>query len=157
MENLFAPYECQFSPKERKLIVAQVLRELRIMHKYSQKEVAGILGLSQPGYNGYETGRTEPPLEILVRLSYLYKVSMDIIVQKGRLYRTTADIQEQMEQASAELERAEEALCKNELDNPQMKSLLDAMKALTKGMKEYSEQPNIKEQLESALDQSNQT
>ena len=62
-----------------------------------------------------------------------------------------------MEQASAELERAEEALCKNELDNPQMKSLLDAMKALTKGMKEYSEQPNIKEQLESALDQSNQT
>ena len=148
MENAFTPYECQFSIKERKQIVAQVLRELRMAYKYSQKEVAELLGLSQPGYNGYETGRTEPPLEILVRLAYLYKVPVDLIVQKDRLYRDVADIKQQMEQLNAEVLRLESEVSGNEM----AEKMIDAMKALTEGMQKYSSQPSIKEQIEASLD-----
>lgn len=154
MENLFAPYECQFSPQERKRIVAQTLRELRKLKNYSQKELAGILGLSQPGYNGYETGRTEPPLEILVRLSYLYKVPVDLIVQKDRLYRTTTDINDQITKMNMEIDKMAKELDKSDLNNPMAQQIIESMKMLAEGMQKYSEQPSIKEQIEEALDQS---
>ena len=147
MENAFAPYECQFDIKERKKIVAQTLRELRTINKYSQKEVAELLGLSQPGYNGYETGRTEPPLEILVRLSYLYKVPVDLIVQKDRLYRDAADIQQQIEQMRNEILRLE-----SEADgNAMATQLIDTMKAMIDGLEKFNAHPSVKEQLEATL------
>lgn len=93
MENKLAPYECQFTIEERKKITAHTLQELRKAKGYSQKEVASYIQVKPATFNTYETGRTEPPIEVLVRLSYLYQTPIDYLVQKDRLYRTTTDLQ----------------------------------------------------------------
>ena len=84
--NVLEPYKKQFDVADRKALVAEMLRELRKAKGIQQKEVAEILGISPQTYNGYEKGRNEPPAEILVRLSYLYNVSVDMIVQRDRMH-----------------------------------------------------------------------
>ena len=86
-KNPFAPYELQFSIAERKEMVAEMLRELRKSKGYQQKQIAEWLQISPQTYNGYEKARNEPPVEILVRLSYLYNVPMDILVQRTRFHK----------------------------------------------------------------------
>ena len=93
MENKLAPYECQFTIEERKKITAHTLQELRKAKGYSQKEVASYIQVKPATFNTYETGRTEPPIEVLVRLSYLYQTPIDYLVQKDRQYRTATDLQ----------------------------------------------------------------
>lgn len=126
MENAFAPYECQFSIEERKKIVAQAIQEIRKAKNFSQKEVAMLLGLSQPRYSGYETGRAEPPIEILVRLSYLFDVSVDMLTQRDRLHRTSKDIQRKINQLKQQIEEIEATL---------MESGSEATAAALDGMK----------------------
>lgn len=128
------------------------MRELRTAHKYSQKEVAALLGLSQPGYNGYETGRSEPPLEILVRLAYLYKVPVDLIVQKDRLYRDVTDVKEQLEQLETKLQQYACEANGNEM----AEKMLDTMKAFVAEIQKYSDQPSIRKQIEATLEKSEQ-
>ena len=129
-----------------------MLRELRTAHKYSQKEVAALLGLSQPGYNGYETGRSEPPLEILVRLAYLYKVPVDLIVQKDRLYRDVTDVKEQLEQLETKLQQYACEANGNEM----AEKMLDTMKAFVAEIQKYSDQPSIRKQIEATLEKAEQ-
>lgn len=47
---------------------------------YSQREVAKIMKISQPTYAGYETGRTQPDVEMLGRIADLYCVSLDWLI-----------------------------------------------------------------------------
>ena len=56
-----------------------ILKELRKKKKISQKELSEILGIAQTTYAGYETGRHQPNLEILIKLSEFYSVSLDYI------------------------------------------------------------------------------
>lgn len=56
------------------------IKELRIKNKLSQSEVARFLNIGQTTYSHYETERNEPNIEILVKLSKLYNVSIDEIV-----------------------------------------------------------------------------
>lgn len=128
MENAFAPYECQFSIEERKKIVAQAIQEIRKAKNFSQKEVAMLLGLSQPRYSGYETGRAEPPIEILVRLSYLFDVSVDMLTQRDRLHRTSKDIQRKINQLKQQIEEIEATLM--ESGSETTAAALDGMKKL---------------------------
>lgn len=58
------------------------LKELRISHGYSQKEVAQKLGISPSIISGYETGERTPSTENLLTLSYLYKCSTDFLLGK---------------------------------------------------------------------------
>lgn len=103
MENPFMPYEMNFTEDERKQLIAQALAEYRKAKKLSQKEVAGLLGISQATYSTYERGRTEPPIELLVRLSYLYNVTVDALVQRERLVRNTGEIQMKVEEYRKQL------------------------------------------------------
>ncbi|MFB4471732.1 helix-turn-helix domain-containing protein [Oceanobacillus caeni] len=54
-------------------------REQRKKHKLSQKDVAEYLGLTESGYGYYEQGRNEPSIEILIKLSTKYSVSIDYL------------------------------------------------------------------------------
>lgn len=57
------------------------LRELREDHDYTQSYVASILGLSQRGYSHYECGHYDLTATLLIKLSKLYDVSIDYILE----------------------------------------------------------------------------
>lgn len=46
-----------------------------------------MLCISPQAYNGYENGRNELPIEVLVRISFLYNTPMDILVQRDRMHK----------------------------------------------------------------------
>ena len=57
--------------------------ELRKLNRFTQREVAQRLGISQPSYIRYENGSAEPTLENLVKIADLYDVSVDFLL--GRI------------------------------------------------------------------------
>ena len=134
MENMLAPYEGQFSQDERKQLIAQAINTLRKGKKYSQKEVAAALGITQATYSTYERGRTEPPAEILVRLAYLFGTSVDILVQKDRLAKTQGDVEKQIADLRKQIQECETQLAENGGDNPVAKEYLTVMKGLLEQM-----------------------
>lgn len=71
--------EQKVSSNERVILLGQQLKYFRENLGMSQKFVCNRLGLSPQTYSGYECGRHEPPLEMLVRLSYLFDVSLDAL------------------------------------------------------------------------------
>lgn len=56
------------------------LKEERKRNKYTQEEVAQLLGASQQAISKYENGLREPDLTILIELAKLYNVSLDYLV-----------------------------------------------------------------------------
>lgn len=56
------------------------LRDLREDHDYTQRQIAAILGLTQPQYFRYEQGYRDLPTDILIRLADLYETSTDYIL-----------------------------------------------------------------------------
>lgn len=53
---------------------------LRGKKNITQQELADILILTRSRYVAYEYGRTEPPIEILIRISKYYNISIDLLV-----------------------------------------------------------------------------
>lgn len=58
----------------------EILKKLRKQNNYTQLEVAKLLGIQQKRYSTYETGATEPNIDMLKNFSKLYNVSIDYIV-----------------------------------------------------------------------------
>lgn len=56
------------------------LKDLREDHDLSQQQVADYLGMKQPQYSRYERGLRDVPTDILIKLSKLYKTSIDYIL-----------------------------------------------------------------------------
>ena len=56
------------------------LRDLREDHDLTQRQLAAILGLTQPQYFRYEQGYRDIPTDILIRLADLYQTSTDYIL-----------------------------------------------------------------------------
>ncbi len=56
------------------------LKKLRIENRYSQELLAKILGISRLSYMKYESGEVEPPIEIIRKLSKIYKVSYKTLI-----------------------------------------------------------------------------
>ena len=131
----------------------ETLEEIRKSKGYSQKQVAAFIKVKPTTYNTYESGRTEPPAEILVRLSYLYRTPVDTLVQRDRLHRGALDIQKQLEEYQKQARLMEEQLTANNGDNPAAQAILEAMKQVIEGMKSMNQNPEIRQQLESTLDE----
>ena len=130
MDYTLAPYECQFSIDERKRMVAQCMAQLRKGKGLSQKEAAALIGVSQATYSAYERGRNEPPVEVIVRLSYLFDCPVDVLVQRDRLARTNEDAQKQIDELKRQLQECEEQMAANGGDNPVAQAFLESMNAL---------------------------
>lgn len=152
MEHTLSPYDRPFSIEERKRIVAQSMGELRRGKKLSQKEVAALIGVSQATYSAYERGRNEPPIEILVRLSYLFECPVDLLIQRDRLYRTAEDAQRQLEAMQREFQADIDAMAANGGDNPQMAAFIDAMNKVFTVNKELLNTVKANEALAETLD-----
>lgn len=57
------------------------IKELRIEHKLTQKEVAKKIGISLTSYSLYESGKRKVPVPIFIKLAELYDTSIDYIVE----------------------------------------------------------------------------
>lgn len=55
------------------------LKELRKSKKYTQKQISELIGISQTTYAGYETGKHEPNIEILIKIADIHKISLDYL------------------------------------------------------------------------------
>lgn len=69
---------CPSDPVEFKL--AERLRELRTQRSWRQREVAEKVFVERTSYVNYETGRTRPELDTLVRLARLFEVTVDYLL-----------------------------------------------------------------------------
>ena len=56
------------------------LVELRSHHHFTQQELSEALNISQQAYAGYETGRSEPDIETLIKLADIYKVDLNYLM-----------------------------------------------------------------------------
>ena len=57
------------------------IRELREDSDMTQKQVAKMLNCSQQVYSNYELGQRDIPTDILIKLSGIYNVSTDYILE----------------------------------------------------------------------------
>ncbi len=141
MPNDLGEYNCQFTVDERKGIIAQMLREMRTAAKLSQKEVAALIQVRPGTYNTYETGRTEPPAEVLVRLSYLYRMPVDVLVARDRLYRTSKDLADLFEAAKTEIATLELLLLESGIYDPTLGAMKVVMNAMVEQMQKIATEP----------------
>ena len=62
------------------LLLAQNIRYLRNQLGYAQQRVADDLIITRSRYSKYEEGASEPPVELLLKISRYYNVSIDLLV-----------------------------------------------------------------------------
>lgn len=143
-QNPMHPYENQIDIATRKDFLAEMLQGLRKAKGFSQKEVANILEISPQTYNGYEKGRNEPPVEILVRLSYLFNVSIDVLVQRDRLHKKDESAMISVAKLQDEISELKEAFANDPTaKNIQLQTLIAAMEALTEANKKLIEKAGL--------------
>ena len=56
------------------------IREMREDHDLTQRQIAEILNMPQQQYLRYEKGYRDFPLDVLIRLSNLFEVSVDFLL-----------------------------------------------------------------------------
>ena len=138
--NPLTPYEKQIDIKDRKKLVAQIIKGIRESKGYLQKDVADFIGIPLSTYSGYEIAKSETPIEILVRLSFLYNVPIDYLVGKEVFALEFGEkMKEQIDDVKSALEKIEKDVTSGILrNNEQAKlfadTLLQTMKELTQAM-----------------------
>ena len=56
------------------------LKKLRVVKKLTQEDVAQKIGLTRQAISSYESGRTQPGIELLMRFSEIYEVDLEEIL-----------------------------------------------------------------------------
>ena len=62
--------------------LAANLKALRLNASNTQQQTADIFQLKRSSYSGYEGGAAEPKLDMLIRFSNHYKVSLDTLLRR---------------------------------------------------------------------------
>ena len=57
------------------------VRELREARNLTQNDVCKVIGIQQPQYNRYETGKRDFPLAYVVEIALLFNSSVDYILE----------------------------------------------------------------------------
>ena len=145
----FGLYNNNFDINERKELIAESLRELRVYAGLTQSELADKLGIKAGTYSIYENGTREAPAEIIVRLSILYGVSTDIILQVARYKKEQYVSTEQIENFDSEIEELRKELTnKKDKLNPEVKMMLETMTTafenVSEQLKAFNENTNNK-------------
>lgn len=60
--------------------LANRLKEQRIIHDLKQNEIAKVLNIGTNTYNQYENDKRDPDIETLIKLSSIFKCSIDYLV-----------------------------------------------------------------------------
>ncbi|MCD7872517.1 MAG: helix-turn-helix domain-containing protein [Clostridiales bacterium] len=127
-----------FQVSERKELIGEMLRVLRQASGLTQAEIAKKIDVKPVTYSSYENGAREAPAEIIVRLSILFGVPTDVILQADRLSKGNFDAQKQIDVMNNQLDELKDIITdrKNEI-NPQF---ADMMKAMTDAFSKMGEQ-----------------
>ena len=137
-DNPFSPYELKISEDERRRIIANTLKNLRIKNGYKQKDIAELLQISQSNYSGYEVGKYEIKAETLVRLSFLYKISLDDLMSKHQLYPSLENALKDYESMKANLEEMKKDFPNSKhADNPLAKAMMDFLENMEIALDQY--------------------
>lgn len=70
--------------------ISKNIRILRDLKKLSQEQLAEALAINRSRLGAYEEARNEPPIELLIRLSTYFQISIDALV-RGDLSKTTPE------------------------------------------------------------------
>lgn len=117
-----------FDIPERKKLIGEMLFELRRASGLTQSQIADYIGIKSVTYSTYENGTREAPAEIVVRLSILYGVPTDIILQQNRLCKDNFEAQKQIDVMNNQLDELREIITDRENDiNPQFAEMMQAM------------------------------
>ena len=65
------------------------LREIRTSREMTVQEIAEYLSCSFSAYSRYETGKREPSIDTLLKLSKLYHVSVDYLIGNNEIVDTS--------------------------------------------------------------------
>lgn len=55
---------------------------LRKTHRMTQKDLAKLLNISRQAYSNYETGKRTPDLDLIIRVSEIYQISLDLLINQ---------------------------------------------------------------------------
>lgn len=147
MENPFAPYECQFNKEDRRRLIARTIKELRERKGLSQKEIATLLDIPQTTYSGYERRVSDIPQETLVRLSYLYDTSLDIIMQRNVLVKNSNELETYLENQDIALDETLQELIKKGMSKEEAEKIVNPMRQLIGASKELAKNEKLREEL----------
>lgn len=150
MINNLKEYNNLFTCSERKQLIANSLISLRKQYGYSQATVAQLIGVKTPAYATYESGRNEPKSEMLVRLSILYSVPVDLILQRDATSKdllTEKAKAEEYENSIKELRKLLENKDPNtrEVLTPLIDKIDDLTKAINKQLEEKEKNKSERE------------
>ncbi len=62
---------------------SEQLKKARLFIGYTQQEVANLMGISKSTYCGYETGKRQPDVEKIKKLSKILDTSGDALLETG--------------------------------------------------------------------------
>lgn len=127
-----------FDISERKELIGEMLRIFRKESGLTQSQIANLIGIKPVTYSTYENGTRETPAEILVRLSILYGIPTDILLQKNRLSKDTFAAQNQIDAMNSELRELKDIITNPDSElNP---DFTDMIKAMTEAFSKMTEQ-----------------
>lgn len=67
------------------MIIGSIIKDLREHYGYTQRELSKVLGISSGCLSKYETGKTIPAPDILIKMSDVFKVPVDYIIGKNNI------------------------------------------------------------------------
>lgn len=77
-----------------KNVISKYLQFLRKSHHYTQDDLAEKLGISRQAVSKWETGATIPDLEVLLKISRLYGITINDILEPGIQPQRITDFEE---------------------------------------------------------------
>ena len=138
-------YNNLFDIPERKKLIAEMLVELRKASGLTQSKIAEYIGIKPVTYSTYENGTREAPAEIIVRLSILYGVPTDVILQQCRFSKNNFDAQKQIDDMNSQLDEIRDIITDKDSEiNPQFAEMMKAMTDAFSQMVEQLSQLNNK-------------
>lgn len=75
----------------RKICINERLRELRIKSGYTQYQVARILNIDRSTYSYYEIGKTMPDITVLLKLSRIFNIPINEMLENETVPENVAD------------------------------------------------------------------
>ncbi|MCD7717297.1 MAG: helix-turn-helix domain-containing protein [Lachnospiraceae bacterium] len=62
-------------------IYMKKMKEFRTKANYTQQEISDLLNIQRQTYSNYENGSRMPPMEVMIRLTEIYSVSLDFMIR----------------------------------------------------------------------------
>lgn len=139
-----AEYNNRFDNNTRKEFIGEALREFRAYAGITQSELCELIGIKPGTYSTYENGTRETPAEIIVRLSILYGIPCDILLQRDRYSKEKFISAEQFSKLDEQFDVLRDEVYKKDSElNPEFKNILetmvDAFGNVTEQLKELNE------------------